>query len=98
MAPLHNSLEARLLEDWQRGFPLMRRPFATIAGTLGMDESDIIAALKALQASGAMSRVGGVVRPNTLGASTLAAIAVPELATSEVAAMLTAERLSLIHI
>ena len=93
MSPPANSLEARLLEDWQRGLPLVPRPFAAIAQALGACESDVITALRALQASGAMSRVGGVVRPNTLGASTLAAMTAP--ATSDVAETLVTRRTEL---
>jgi DNA-binding Lrp family transcriptional regulator len=88
---INDPLERELLEDWQRGFPLVTRPFAEIGVRLGAAEGAVIRAVKSLQASGAISRVGGVVRPNTLGASTLAAIAAPELMTNEVAAVLTAE-------
>jgi DNA-binding Lrp family transcriptional regulator len=91
MALPRNTLNDRLLEEWQRGFPLASRPFAIIADALGAGEADVIEALTRLQASGAMSRVGGVVRPNTLGASTLAAIAAPELAVAQIAEILAAE-------
>lgn len=90
-AMLHDGLQTRLIEDWQRGLPLVSRPFEVIASHLGTDEQRVLAELKALAASGAISRVGGVVRPNTLGASTLAAVAAPELRTDEVAALLARE-------
>jgi DNA-binding Lrp family transcriptional regulator len=88
---IQDPLQRELLEDWQRGFPLVARPYAEIGVRLGVAEATIIAALKALLSVGAISRVGGVVRPNTLGASTLAAVAAPELTTNDVAAVLTAE-------
>ncbi len=89
--PSRDSVRRRLLEDWQRAFPLVPRPFAVIADTLGLDETDVIERLQSLLAEGAIGRVGGVVRPNTLGASTLAAMAVPELQVGAVAALVGAE-------
>lgn len=84
-------LEDSLLDDWQRDLPLVPRPFAAIAERLGVTEARVIEVLQALRASGAISRVGGVVRPNTLGASTLAAVAAPEFRTDEVAALVSRE-------
>ncbi len=46
--------------------------------------------LARLQAEGAISRVGAVVRPNSIGASTLAAMAVPPDRLDEVAARVSA--------
>ncbi|MCB1520274.1 MAG: Lrp/AsnC family transcriptional regulator [Hyphomicrobiaceae bacterium] len=80
-----SGIDSALINEWQRGLPLVSRPFATIALALGTGEENVIARLKALQARGAIARVGGVVRPNTLGASTLAALAAPELRVDEVA-------------
>lgn len=86
-----SSLAACLLDDWQRDLPLVPRPFAVIAERLGTSETRVLKELDALKASGAISRVGGVVRPNTLGASTLATIAAPEFRTDDVAALLSRE-------
>lgn len=85
------TLEERLLEEWQRNFPLVPRPFAHMADALGCRENDVIAGLNALRDRGAISRVGGVVKPNTLGASTLAAISVPDLQANVVAERLSIE-------
>lgn len=79
------ALQKRLLDDWQRGLPLERRPFAAIAAQLGVRESDVIAGLQKLKADGTIARVGGVVRPNTLGCSTLFAMQVPDLDVSATA-------------
>lgn len=84
-------LAERLMEEWQRDFPLVPRPYAEIARRLGAEEGEVIASLKRVQSEGLISRVGGVVRPNTLGASTLAAIAVPGPQIDVVAALLAAE-------
>lgn len=72
-----DSLEQRLINDFQHGLPLEARPFARLAASLGVSEQDVIDALQALQDGGVVSRVGPVFRPNRLGASTLAALAVP---------------------
>src|SRR5690606_38900918 len=54
-------------------------------------EAEVIARLEALRARGMVSRVGATVRPNTAGASTLAAMAVPDMLVEEVAAAVGAE-------
>lgn len=70
-------LEFRLLNDWQRAFPLVERPYAELARALGMSEAEVCARLADLQARGYISRIGAVFRPHVLGWSTLAALAVP---------------------
>lgn len=84
------SVEHRLLNDFQRDFPLEPRPFAAIGQSLGLDERDVIDRLKDLKSNGSISRVGAAVRPGTVGASTLAAIRVPETRLEEVADIVTA--------
>ncbi len=69
--------DRRLLNDFQHEFPLTPAPYADIARELGVTEDEVIARLHMLKYAGAVSRVGAVVRPNTVGASTLAAMAVP---------------------
>ncbi len=71
-------LERHLLNDFQHGLPLVPRPFAAIAEQLGATEQQVLETLRALQTQGYVSRVGAVFRANSLGASTLAAMAVPE--------------------
>lgn len=66
-----------LLNDFQRNFPLVDRPFAAIAQALGESESWALQNLKAALANGEISRVGPVFRPNCIGVSTLVALAVP---------------------
>jgi len=78
-------LEQRLLNDYQREFPLSPTPYADIARDLGVEESTVLETLARLKSAGAVSRVGAVVRPNTVGASTLAAMAVPPLQLEAVA-------------
>jgi DNA-binding Lrp family transcriptional regulator len=85
-----NPLERHLLNDFQDGFPLTERPFEAIARRLGSSEEAVLEALKGLQESGLISRVGPVFRPNRVGASTLAAMAVPAARLEAVAALVSA--------
>ncbi len=70
-------LELHLLNDYQRDFPLVPAPFGVIAGRLGVSEAQVLETLAQLQSRGAVSRVGAVFRPHSIGSSSLAAIAVP---------------------
>ena len=90
---MHNAdltdIERRLLNDFQHDFPLSPTPYADIAQSLGVSEAEVLATLARLQDAGAVSRVGAVVRPNTVGASTLAAMAVPPEDLERVAALVS---------
>ena len=90
VAPMLSRLDRRLLDEYQRDFPLDPRPFATIAQELGVDEDLVLERLAYLKRFGALSRVGPVLRPNRIGASTLAALAVPADRLEEVAALVSA--------
>lgn len=70
-------LTEKLLNDFQRNFPLNPMPFEQIAKALNTSTEVVIEKLKELQAKGAVSRVGPVFSPNTVGVSTLAAMAIP---------------------
>jgi DNA-binding Lrp family transcriptional regulator len=85
-----SALDCALLNQVQKNFPLDSRPFATIAEQLGMTEGAVIKRLQVLEAEGAISRFGAVFMPNVVGASTLAALAVPEDQIENVAAMINA--------
>lgn len=82
-----DALEKALLDAFQDGFPLTERPYRAIAERCGVSEDAVIAAIAHMQDARAISRVGAVVRPNTAGASTLAAMAVPENRLETVAAL-----------
>lgn len=66
----------RLVNDWQRDFPLVSRPYADLAHRLGISEAEVIVRLQSLAEGGTVSRIGAVFRPHTLGWSTLAAVSV----------------------
>ena len=74
---LRSVLKQRLLNDFQRDFPLTPRPYAELAERLGVSEDEVLSALRQLTEAGTISRVGAIVPPNTLGVSLLAALAVP---------------------
>ncbi len=80
-----------LLDRFQRDLPLVSQPFAVLGDSLGLPEAEVIDRLARMQAAGRIARVGGTVRPNTAGASTLAALAVPEDRIEAVAALVGAE-------
>ena len=77
VAMMLGEIDRRLLNEFQHDFPLDPQPFATIAEELGTDEQTVLERLSYLKRFGALSRVGAVLRPNRVGASTLAALAVP---------------------
>lgn len=75
-----------LLDRYQRDFPLQPRPFRTLAEQAGISEHALLAALAQARTDGLLGRVGAVFAPNTVGVSTLAALAVPPPRLDEVAA------------
>lgn len=82
---MFNRVEQQLLNDWQRDLPLESRPYACMASKVGITEAAVIDVLADLKQQRAISRVGAVVRPGTIGASTLATMAVPTERLEEVA-------------
>ena len=75
--PELSTLEKRLLNEYQKGFPLTATPYADIAEQLGTSEALVLEILQKLRDQGFISRVGPVFKPKRLGASTLAAMSVP---------------------
>ena len=91
-SPIQSGFGFRLLNEFQREFPLIPAPYAALAAHLGVRESEVIEALLAFQAHGTLSRVGAVFAPNSVGVSTLAALHVPEPRLAHVAAVISARR------
>jgi len=79
------ALEKCLLNEYQRGFPLCESPFKLIATQQGVSEDEVIRALESLVQRGLISRVGPVFAPQRAGASTLAALSVPDAELAQVA-------------
>ena len=88
-APL-TPLQAALLDIAQHDFPRCPRPFAELARCLDSDEAEVIAAFDDLKARGILGRIGAVYATGQVGASTLAAMAVPEERLEDVAALVSA--------
>jgi len=76
-----------ILDALQDSLPLVVRPFAAIAGRLGITESELLQRLVRLQAAGILRSVSPVLESRRLGlaAATLIALAVPEERVQEVA-------------
>jgi len=87
---LNETADLELLNRWQRDFPLEPRPFARIAECVGLDAAGVLARYRALASDGVLSRIGAVFRPNTVGASTLAAMCVPPEALERISAQVSA--------
>lgn len=85
----YTPLQRALLNNFQQGFPLTSRPYAELAEQLGVSEQEVIATLKSLQANKTISRVGPVFRVGSVGASTLAAMAVPTEKLEEIAGIVS---------
>jgi len=73
LTPLHK----QLLNDYQQEFPLSATPYQDIATSLGVTEEAVLAAFDELNQAQFISRIGLVIAPNHIGASTLVAMAVP---------------------
>lgn len=85
-----SGLEARLLNNWQRGFPLSNRPFAQMGQSEGATEIEVIRIFADTMQRGAISRIGGVWAPGVGGAALLCAMAVPPQRLESVAALVSA--------
>ena len=79
------SMKQQLLNASQRDFPLVPRPYAAIAEKLGISEDEVLTMVQTMMDEEELVRVGATIRPNTIGASTLAAMAVDEDRLTEVA-------------
>lgn len=81
----------RVLDGWQRAFPLVQRPFAAVGRAVGLTEDLVLEGLGDLKRAGVLGRVGATIRPNTVGVSMLAAMSVPADRLDAVAAIVNAE-------
>jgi len=71
--------DRRIINNLQGGFPICDRPYAQVATTLGMSETELIERLQALVDSGLLSRFGPLYRAERMGgAVTLVAMQIPE--------------------
>jgi DNA-binding Lrp family transcriptional regulator len=77
MEQIGDPIDVKLLDDWQRDLPVEARPFDLIADKVGCTETEVLGRLERLKGSGRISRVGATCAPNTVSASTLAALSAP---------------------
>ena len=91
MQHITDPLDRRLLDEFQRDFPVTERPFQVLGHMLGLDEAEVIDRLTRMRATGRITRVGATIAPGAVSASTLAAVAAPEERLEEVAALIDAE-------
>ena len=80
-----------LIDRWQRNFPLEPRPYATVGRSMGRGTP--IAAFERLIDAGVITRIGAVVKPHAIGASTLAAVRAPAARLNAIAAAVSGEPL-----
>lgn len=73
-----DQLSQTLINVYQKGFPLHPQPFACIAQELEIEEQEVLDCFKRLKNQGVLSRLGPVFNHKKAGASTLAAVKVPE--------------------
>lgn len=85
--------ELTLVDRWQHNFPLVDKPFEVVGRSASINAREAIGVFRRLHRTGVISRIGAVVRPNTIGASTLAALQVPPARLEEVAAIVSREPL-----
>ena len=83
-------LERELLDDFQRDFPLVPRPYKVLAERLGCDEETVLDLLCRMIGAGLITRIGPVFAAHRAGASTLAAMAVPDERLDAVASLVSA--------
>jgi len=83
--------ETELYDRIQHDFPLDARPYQRAASPLGLSERTVLSLLARDLGSGRISRIGAVFAPNSIGASTLAALAIPATRMESVADRLSAD-------
>jgi len=88
--PTRPDLRFALLNDWQRGFPLVGAPFAAIGKAFDADALTVLEQYRTLLGEGAISRIGGVWGAGAGGAALLCALNVPARRLEAVAAQVSA--------
>ena len=76
--PVLDWLDRRLLDACRRDFPISEKPFAEIARRLDDRADDVLRRFEALERRGVVNWIGPVLAPESIGESTLVAMAVPK--------------------
>ncbi|GGL27279.1 heme biosynthesis protein [Halarchaeum grantii] len=87
-----DDVDARLVDGYQSGFPLVERPFRAVADDFGTTERDAHDRVARLRDVGVFRRFGAVLNPPVIGSSTLAALRVPDARFEEVADVVNSYR------
>lgn len=83
-----DAVDRQIIDQLQGGFPLCERPYAEVAGRLGIAEEELLQRLERLLADKVLTRFGPMVHIERMGgAFVLAALAVPEARYDEVTAL-----------
>ena len=90
MQHITDPINRRLLDDFQRDFPITERPFQVLADAVGLEETEVLDRLARMRKTGRITRVGATIAPGAVSVSTLAAVAAPEARLEEVAALINA--------
>lgn len=61
--------DRQLIAVLSKGLPLVPKPYEAVAQRLGTDEADVVARIQRLEAEGALSRFGVIVRHKEIGYS-----------------------------
>ncbi|NIB99884.1 Lrp/AsnC family transcriptional regulator [Halobacterium sp. R2-5] len=80
-----DDVDARLIDEYQSGFPIRERPFESVADELGVSEAEALERVERLREEGVFRRFGAVLNPPVIGSSTLAAVRAPEDRYDEIA-------------
>ena len=86
-----DEIDRRVINALQGGFPIAERPFLVAAEDLRLTEGELLDRIRRLRAEGWLTRFGPMFDAGRLGgATTLAALAVPEKDFEPVAALVNA--------
>ena len=87
-----DAVDARLVDEYQSGFPVAERPFRAVGDELGVSETEALDRVRRLYDRGVFRRFGAVLNPPVVGSSTLAAVKAPDDRFDEVAAVVNGHR------
>ncbi len=73
---LLDSVDKFIINMFQDNFPVTPRPYKQIAEQCSITEAEVIKRLNRLKKNKILSRIGAIITPNTIGVSTLCAMAV----------------------
>lgn len=80
-----DEVDAELIDGFQSGIPVERRPFRAVGAALGVTEAEALSRIERLRNQGIFRRFGAVLNPPVIGSSTLAAVKAPEERFDEIA-------------